>query len=157
MMRKEVKIKTFAGTMTTRGVDIPESIGDYEEACQNAEREAEVCLKYIESHQSLMKSEKSLFRAGFKAGYLSASGETVEVVMSDAGERALISPENREALLAVAKSPSTVGKFCKLSDEDLVKGLNELLGNLPDDIDASFLVEAINRIEDYDWEEHDNG
>ena len=54
-------------------------LSDYEVTCEAADREAEEFLSKIEKVMTLMKSERSMFRAGFKAGYFSASGETIEL------------------------------------------------------------------------------
>ena len=55
-------------------------LSDYEETCESSDRECEEFLSKIEKAMPLMKSERSMFRAGFKAGYFSASGETVELL-----------------------------------------------------------------------------
>jgi len=55
-------------------------LSDYEVTCEAADREAEEFLSKIEKVMPLMKSERSMFKAGFKAGYFSASGETVELL-----------------------------------------------------------------------------
>ena len=54
-------------------------LSDYGVTCESADREAEEFLSQIEKVMPLMKSERSMFRTGFKAGYFSASGETVDV------------------------------------------------------------------------------
>ena len=48
-------------------------LSDYEVTCESADREAEEFLSQIEKVMPLMKSERSMFRTGFKAGYFSAS------------------------------------------------------------------------------------
>ena len=58
-------------------------LSDYEVTCEAANREAEEFLSKIEKVTTLMESERGMFRAGFKAGYFSASGETVELEVGD--------------------------------------------------------------------------
>ena len=67
---------------------------DYEEAVQTADREAEECWKEFQgivedrrqtsAHSALteeacLSDRADLFKIAYKAGYLSASGETVEI------------------------------------------------------------------------------